>query len=80
MENKFTVADEQGNEIEMEILFTFENEGSNYVLYLDPKNESGDVYASKYDEDNNLFPIEEEAEWNMVEEVLGAFEDEQEEN
>lgn len=80
MDNRFFVADEEGNEIEMEILFTFENEGSNYVVYFDPKTEVGDVFASKYDDNNNLIPIEDEAEWDMVEEVLGAFEADEENN
>lgn len=80
MDNKFYVIDDEGKELEMQILFTFENEGSNYVLYFDPKTDSGDVFASKFDEDNRLIPIEEDSEWDMVEEVLGAFEDEQEEN
>ncbi|NLY62258.1 MAG: DUF1292 domain-containing protein [Erysipelothrix sp.] len=80
MENIFYVSDELGNEVKMQLLFTFENEGSKYVLYFDPEVDSGDVFASKYDEDNNLEPIENEEEWDMIEEVLGAFEDEQEEN
>ena len=80
MENKFTVIDELDNEIEMQILFTFEHESVNFVVYFDPKADSGDVFASKYDDENNLIPITEESEWDMVEEVLGAFEDEQEEN
>lgn len=78
MDNKFYVIDDEGKELEMQILFTFENEGSNYVLYFDPKTDSGDVFASKFDEDNRLIPIEEDSEWDMVEEVLGAFEDEEE--
>ena len=76
---RFIVVDEEGTEIEMEILFTFDHEEQSYVVYFDPKTESGDVFASKYDDDNNLIPIEDEKEWDMVEEVLGAFEDEQEE-
>ena len=78
MDNKFYVIDDEGKELEMQILFTFENEGSNYVLYFDPKTDSGDVFASKFDEENRLIPIEEDSEWDMVEEVLGAFEDEEE--
>lgn len=78
-ENKrFIVVDEEGTEIEMEILFTFDHEEQSYVVYFDPTTESGDVFASKYDEENNLIPIEDDKEWDVVEEVLGAFEDEQE--
>lgn len=78
MDNRFFVTDDEGNELEMEILFTFDHEETNYVLYFDPKTDSGDVFASKFDDENRLIPIEDEAEWNMVEEVLGAFEDEEE--
>ncbi|NLC34503.1 MAG: DUF1292 domain-containing protein [Erysipelothrix sp.] len=79
MDNTFFVSDELGNEIEMQLLFTFDNDGSSYAVYLDPKNQNGEVFASKYDDDNNLIPIEDPEEWDMVEEVLGAFEDEQDE-
>ena len=69
------VHDEDGKEMEMEILFTFENEEKQrkYVVFSDPQDESGEVYASAYDEAGNLLPIESEEEWAMVEEVLGAF-------
>lgn len=75
-ENTLYVTDEQGNEVEMEILFTFksEDETKKYVVYKEANNdEASDVYASIYDEDGNLLPIETDEEWNMVEEVLGAF-------
>lgn len=73
--NTLYVHDEDGKEMEMEILFTFENEEKQrkYVVFSDPQNESGDVYASAYDEAGNLLPIETDEEWAMVEEVLGAF-------
>lgn len=83
MDNKITIYDEQGNEVEnLEILFEFENEEQNYVLLHDPTDEDGEVMAFKYNSEDQgegkLLPIETEAEWDMVEEVLGAFEDEQE--
>jgi len=73
--NTLYVHDEDGNELEMEILFTFENDETNkkYVVFADPQDESGEVFASAYDEEGNLLPIETDSEWNMVEEVLGAF-------
>ena len=42
------VNDENGNEKRMEILFTFEDEdhGKKYVVFLDPEEEEGEVYAS----------------------------------
>ena len=44
-----------------------------YVIFQNPEDVSGEVYASCYDESGNLLPIETEEEWEMVEEVLGSF-------
>lgn len=73
------VNDENGNEKRMEILFTFEDEdhGKKYVVFLDPEEEEGEVYASAYDDDGNLFPVETDAEWQMIEEVIGAFQEDE---
>lgn len=69
------VTDENGNEKRMEILFTFEDEdhGKKYVVFIDPEDEEGEVFASAYDDEGNLIPIESETEWQMIEEVIGAF-------
>lgn len=79
--NTFIVTDEQGNEKEMEILFTFQQDqdGYSYVVYTDPTDEEGNVFASRYDEDGNLTPIDSEDEWNMIEEVFLAFMDDKDE-
>lgn len=73
--NTLFVRDEDGAEMEMEILFTFEDEATKkkYVVFQDPQDEDGEAFASAYDEDGNLLPIESDSEWQMVEEVLGAF-------
>lgn len=72
------VTDEMGNEKRMEILFTFEDEnhGKKYVIFFDPDTEADEeVFASMYDDDGNLLPIESDEEWAMVEEVIGAFQE-----
>lgn len=73
--NTLFVQDENGKEVEMEILFTFEDEENKkkYVLFQDPQEEDGEVFASAYDDGGNLLPVESETEWKMIEEVLGAF-------
>ena len=38
----------------------------------------GDVFASIYDDEGHLFPIETQEEWDMVEEVLNAFNEDEE--
>lgn len=69
------VIDETGKELTMEILFTFEDDRNhkNYVLYFDPNDDSGEVFASAYDEEGNLIPVTSEEEWAMIEEVFEAF-------
>lgn len=75
MEDKIYITTEDGEEIEMEIIFTFSNEelNKNYVVYLNPDDEEGEVFVSIYDEDNNLFPIEDEEEWDFVKEVYESY-------
>lgn len=82
MDKTVTIYDEEGNEVDnLEILLEFEGDGENYVLLHDPSSDEGDVMAFKYDKEDkgegNLLPIEDDAEWDMIEEVLGAFEDEE---
>lgn len=69
------VSDDTGKEVEMEILFTFDDDQKNkkYVVFMNPKGDPDEVFASCYDETGNLLPIESDEEWAMVEEVLGAF-------
>lgn len=82
MDKTVRIYDEEGNEVDnLEILLEFEGDGQNYVLLHNPDSDDGEVMAFKYDKEDkgegNLLPIEDEAEWDMIEEVLGAFEDEQ---
>jgi len=85
-ENILTVIDEDGTEIECEILFTFDSEAykKNYVVYMPLGDEFLDeegipqIHVSSYTMNENgegggLEPIEDEAEWDMVEEVIDSF-------
>lgn len=83
----FTIKNEEGTEIECEVLFTFDSEQTkkSYVVYTDnTSDESGSlrVYASVYDPNGNnksLLPIETEEEWNTVESILSKLEEKEEE-
>lgn len=74
----FKVKNEQGKEIEYEVLFTFESEETDkkYIVYTDnTTDEEGNtkVYASVYvgEEDNvSLQPIETEKEWKIIDKIL----------
>lgn len=90
-ENYITVVDEQGNEQLYEVLFTFDSDEFNksYVLYYpagaeNEDNEEIEIHASSYipnedGEEGNLQPIETEEEWDMIEEMLNTFLEEEEE-
>lgn len=85
-----TVVDEDGNEQLYEVLFTFESEdfGKSYVLYYpigaeEDEDESIEIHASAYVEnedgtEGDLQPIETDEEWEMIEEMLNTFLDEEE--
>lgn len=81
--NKIQVIDDNGNELEFDVLFTFESDETEkkYVLYYDATIEEPQVYSSIYDDEGRLYPVETPEEWEMIEEVFNSFlaEDEEEE-
>lgn len=80
----FKVVDDQGKEIECEVLFTFESDEThkNYIVYTDnTTDEEGNtkVYASIYtpnQDDLQLTPIETEKEWKIIETILNELQEE----
>lgn len=78
--NRMTITDENGIEREVEIILTFDDEhsGKSFVLFTDPNDDDGNVYAYSYTEDGDMDEVTEE-EWEMCEEVLGAFTNHEEE-
>lgn len=88
-EEYITIVDEEGNELLYEILFTFDSDDFNksYVLvYPAGSGEDDDIEleAYSYEEGDDgttgaLHPIETDEEWDMVEEVLNTFLEDEEE-
>ena len=85
--NKFTVINDEGKQIECEILFTFDSDETkkSYIVYTDnTQDEIGNikVYASVYDPKNMndekmmLQPIETDKEWNIIETILESLQEE----
>ena len=74
-DNQIVITDDDGKELVMEILFTYENEERNkkYVFFYDPSDEDN-VLAMSYDEETGeLFEIEDDEEYEEVEEVFNAY-------
>ena len=86
--NRFTVLDENGQEVVCEILFTFNSEETkkDYMVYTDnTTDEEGNikVYASIFDpkaEKAELIPIETEREWKIIETILESIQEENQNN
>ena len=82
--NSFTMIDENGKEVEYDVLFTFESDETkkNYIAYTDnTKDESGNiqVYASTYDPEDpesRLEAITTEKEWKVIETILETLQEE----
>ena len=74
----FKVINDEGKEVECEVLFTFESDETkkNYIVYTDNTiDEEGNtkVYASIYNpeqDETKLLPIETEKEWKIIETIL----------
>lgn len=89
MENEFEtliVTDAEGKEIECNIIMTFESEdfGKSYVVYQVKDDESGEYYAASYNpedgDEGELGQVESDEEWELIEEVLESFLEDQEES
>lgn len=78
-ENVISIELEDGTEMLCEIIFTFHSDEYNksYVLYTPVNDEEGNVYASSFVEAEDgmgeLEDVIEDAEWEMIEEVLNTF-------
>ena len=80
----FKVINDEGKEVECEVLFTFESDETkkNYIVYTDNTiDEEGNtkVYASIYnpnEDETKLIPIETEKEWKIIETILDELQNE----
>ena len=79
----FTIINDKGEEVECEILFTFDSDETkkSYIVYTDntlDENGSTKVYASIYDptgQNPALTPIQSEKEWLVIEKILSSVQE-----
>ena len=76
-EKQMVVTDNEGKEHLMEILFTYDNEerGASYVFFYDTEDPNQDVIVMRYLESGELEPIEDDEEYDEVEEVYNAWQE-----
>jgi len=79
-DTQMVVADNEGKEHLMQILFTYENEerGTQYVFFYDTEDKEENVIVMRYIgelDSGELEPIEDDEEYDEVEEVFNAWQD-----
>lgn len=68
LERTIVITDDDGQEKEGQIIFSFEANGDEFVLY-----EIEDAaYAAKIEDDGSLRPVEED-EWKLVEKIYAEY-------
>lgn len=80
-EQFFKLLNEAGEEVLCRVVFTFDAEERSYVLYTIEGEENAEISALRCELDDNgevsdFAPLETEAEWEMVQEVLNTLVDE----
>ncbi len=84
MDRTITLVQDDGKEITADILFTYHSDdfGKDYVVFQ--VRTSGDISAASYTEvdgkNGSLDKIETEEEWNLLEELLNDYANQNEEN
>ena len=79
-ETQMVVADSEGKEHLVQILFTYENEerAAKYVFFYDTEDKEENVVVMRYIGElssGELVPIEDDEEYDEVEEVFNAWQD-----
>lgn len=74
------VYDNEGNKKDMEVLFTYVNDerGTNYIFFYDPEDPENVIpmrYVKVNDEEFSLEDIDDDEEYEEVEEVFNAYMD-----
>ncbi len=74
------IPDDEGNEEEFEVIMKFEVDGSDQkymmVVPVDGEGDVDEVYAFRYEEDGDdlqLYTIDDEEEWKIVEETFNTL-------
>ena len=74
-DNQLWITDDDGQEYRMEIVMRFSSPDQlkNFVLIKDPDAESEDTYAYSFDEDGNMYAVEDADELELCAEMLDAY-------
>ena len=71
-DNTIFISDENGKEKQMRIYLTFDMEDKQYVVVYEEGKED-ELYAFVYDDEGNLYAVDDSEEMDMVEEVINSY-------
>ena len=74
-ENSIFIMDDDGKEVEMKIYLTFDANDKQYVVVYEEGHDE-ELYALAYDNEGNLYPVDDPEELAMIDEVVSAYEEE----
>ena len=74
-EDSIYIIDDEGKEVQMKIYLTFDANNKQYVVVYQEGNED-DLYPFIYDDEGNLYQVEDPEELQLIEEVVAAYEEE----
>ena len=81
IDREITITDEEGNQMIMQVLFTYEHEErKKKYVFLYEKDNPEEVMAFEYTDEGELLEIESDEEYEEIEEVFNAFNEEEDEN
>ena len=75
-EDSILITDDNGKEVEMRIYLTFDYEEKKYAVVYEKDKDPDDLVAFVYDDDGNMYAVEDEEELAMIEEVVNAYAEE----
>ena len=74
-EDSIYIIDDEGKEVLMKIYLTFDANDKQYAVVYAQDNVD-ELYPFIYDDEGNLYPVENEDELSLIEEVVSAYEEE----
>jgi len=75
-ENTIVLLDDEGNEVEFELIITVEKGEKEYALLKNIEDDSDDMFAFRIDTDEEgdvLIPVEDEAEIEMIQDMYNEI-------
>ena len=82
MKDKVKIINDDGSTVEYDVLFSFDVEGKNYVVYTDyKKDEEGNIITTSAEYINDTFkPITDEKALSLVDELISYYNKEKRDN